>query len=570
MTTSWSAPFCWSGTTFVSGSAPITTPAAWIESARVRPFERAGEVDDLLRDGVGVDRLAQLGARLHALLERLARPFRDQLRDPVDGAVGDLEHAARIADGGAGGHRREGDDLRDAVTAVLLGHVVDDPLAAGDREVDVHVGHRLAARVQEPLEHQVVLDRVEVGDLEAVGDDAPGGRAATRADADPLLLREVDEVPDDQEVVGEPHLADRLQLVAEPFAQLVGHCPVALRQPLLAELDEVVERVAAVGHGELREQDPVQRELDVAALRDLERAPKRRVLAGEVAGHLLGRLEVEVVGVELPVVRVLQRVAGLDAEQRLVGARVLVPEVVDVARRDGRELGRPCQLDELRQDPLLHLEVRVLQLDVDVVAAEHLREPVELGARVRDAVLLERLADAAREAAGERDHAGRVPLEELPVDARLVVVALEVAEARQLDQVRVAGLIGREEREVGVALLLGVAVVGDVDLAADDRLDAGSLGRLEQLHRARHRPVIGERDSRHLELGGALDEVGDPARTVENRVLGVDVKVNERCVGHAERTPYKRPRRVPERFPQFGRIFLAGRLWNARGRARAP
>jgi hypothetical protein len=37
VTTSWSAPFCWSGTMFISGSAPITTPAAWIESCRVRP-----------------------------------------------------------------------------------------------------------------------------------------------------------------------------------------------------------------------------------------------------------------------------------------------------------------------------------------------------------------------------------------------------------------------------------------------------------------------------------------------------------------------------------------------------
>ena len=89
-----------------------------------------------------------------------------------------------VADGGARGHRREGDDLRDAVAAVLLGHVVDDALAAGDGEVDVHVGHRLAARVEEPLEEQVVADRVEVGDLEAVGDEAAGGRAAARADAD--------------------------------------------------------------------------------------------------------------------------------------------------------------------------------------------------------------------------------------------------------------------------------------------------------------------------------------------------------------------------------------------------
>ena len=37
VTTSCSDPFCWSGTTSMSGCAPMTTPAAWIESARVRP-----------------------------------------------------------------------------------------------------------------------------------------------------------------------------------------------------------------------------------------------------------------------------------------------------------------------------------------------------------------------------------------------------------------------------------------------------------------------------------------------------------------------------------------------------
>ena len=37
VTTSWSGPFCWSGTTSISGSAPMTTPAAWIESWRMRP-----------------------------------------------------------------------------------------------------------------------------------------------------------------------------------------------------------------------------------------------------------------------------------------------------------------------------------------------------------------------------------------------------------------------------------------------------------------------------------------------------------------------------------------------------
>ena len=148
------------------------------------PFERLRELEDLLRDGIAVDGLAQLAVRLQAFGERLAGAFGDQLGDLVDDAVGHFEHAAGVADGGACGHRREGDDLRDAVAAVLLGDVVDDALASGDGEVDVHVGHRLAAGVQEALEHQVVAERVDVGDLEAVGDEAAGGRAAAGADAD--------------------------------------------------------------------------------------------------------------------------------------------------------------------------------------------------------------------------------------------------------------------------------------------------------------------------------------------------------------------------------------------------
>jgi hypothetical protein len=82
------------------------------------------------------------------------------------------------------------------------------------------------------------------------------------------------------------------------------------------------------------------------------------------------------------VVRILERVARLDAEQRLVRARVLVKQVVDVAGRDQRQPGRAGQLRELRVDPLLDLETGVLDLDVGRLLAEDLREPVEVGLRV--------------------------------------------------------------------------------------------------------------------------------------------------------------------------------------------
>ena len=73
------------------------------------------------------------------------------------------------------------------------------------------------------------------------------------------------------------------------------------------------------------------------------------------------------------------------------------------------------------------VEPRVLDLDVGRVAPEDLDEPVEVGRRVRLARFLERLRDAPGEAAGECDQPRRVGLEQAPVDARLVVIALQIA-----------------------------------------------------------------------------------------------------------------------------------------------
>ena len=414
-------------------------------------LERPREVDDLLRGRLGVVGVLEVGARLQAVGERLAGAFRNQLRDLVDDAVRDLEHAARIAHRRAGGHRPEGDDLGDAVAAVLLGDVVDHPLAALDGEVDVDVRHLLAARIEEALEEQVVADRVDVGDLERVRRERAGGRAAARADADPVHLREVDEVPDDQEVVGEAHLLDRLQLELEPLAQLRRHLVVAALEPPLAQLDEVLEGVAAVRRRELRQVDVAELDLERAALGDLERAPHRVLVAGEVERHLRRGLEIELVRVEVPVVRVLERVARLDAEERLVRIGVGGGEVVDVTGRDERQLRLGGELHELGVDALLHVEARVLELDVGALASEDLRQPVEIRAGVGGPVLLERLADAAGEAAGERDQPLRVGLQQLPVDARLRVVALEESERGELDQVRVALVRLGQQRQVRVA-----------------------------------------------------------------------------------------------------------------------
>ncbi len=160
---------------------------------------------------------------------RVRAEGRDHLGDPVDLGERDLEDPADVPDGGPGGHRPEGDDLADVLLAVLLRDVFDHLLPAPGAEVDVDVGQADALGVEEALEEEVVLDRVDVGDAQAVGDHAPRRRAAAGADGDALLPGGLDEVPDDEEVALEAHLLDEPDLAVEPLLVLLEGVAVAAR-----------------------------------------------------------------------------------------------------------------------------------------------------------------------------------------------------------------------------------------------------------------------------------------------------------------------------------------------------
>ena len=177
------------------------------------------------------------------------------------------------------------------------------------------------------------------------------------------------------------------------------------------------------------------------------------------------------------------------------------------------------------------VEVGVLDLDVEVLLAEDLNHQVHLRTGGTLVAAHDRLVDAAGQAAAEGDQALRVLLQQVEVDARLVVVALEVAEGDQLDQVVVPLEVLGEQRQVGPVAasggLLRAPILDEVDLAADDRLDACLRGGPVEVDGARHGAVVRDRDRRHLELHGALDQLADTAGAIENRVLGVAVEVNE-------------------------------------------
>ena len=148
-------------------------------------------------------------------------------------------HAAHVFDGGLGGHRVEGDDLADAIPAVLVGDVADHLFTAVVGEVHVNVGHAHALRVQEALEEQVIADRIDVGDAQHVGDEAARG-GATRDAAHALAARVVDVVPDDEEVGDEALGADDLELVVEAALQPLADLAVVLADAVETERIEIL------------------------------------------------------------------------------------------------------------------------------------------------------------------------------------------------------------------------------------------------------------------------------------------------------------------------------------------
>ena len=108
-------------------------------------------------------------------------PVGDEFGEPVALVQVQVAHARHVLYGELGGHGAEGDDVGDVVRAVEVLHVLYHAVAALIVEVHVDIRHADSLRVEEALEEEVVLDRVQIGDSEAVGHHAAGSAASPGA-----------------------------------------------------------------------------------------------------------------------------------------------------------------------------------------------------------------------------------------------------------------------------------------------------------------------------------------------------------------------------------------------------
>ena len=194
-------------------------------------LELLGKLQRLAHQRVGA---AQLLAEVGHVLEAVLEVCLVLLALLVDGhVVGDelgqavrLGHAealdtGHVLDGHLGGHGAVGDDVRHLFGAVVLGDVAQHVGTSVVVEVDVDIGQRDAVGVEETLEQQVVLHRVDLRDAQAVSHARARRRATAGADADAQFVAgDVYEVLHDEEVSGETHRLHNVQLELYAFLQL--------------------------------------------------------------------------------------------------------------------------------------------------------------------------------------------------------------------------------------------------------------------------------------------------------------------------------------------------------------
>ncbi len=313
-------------------------------------------------------------------------------------------------------------------------------------------------------------------------------------------------------------------------------------EALEAQLFEIVVDAQLARRLECGQEVFLELELEVAARGDLEGVLQRLRRGGgeRQGGHFGAGLEVELLGLLLHrPVGVADDLGGLQADQDLAGVGVLARQVMDVVARRQRDVHLLGQVQQQRQHLLLLGQAVVMDLDEEVVL-ERLAVPARRRLGLLRLAAQQVVGDLALDAGRHDQQAVLVFFQQLLVDARLAVEALQERGGDQLAEVAVALVVAHQRQQVEVVQLV-LAAVGaveararrQVELGADDGLDLALLGLLVEVDRAQDRAVVGQRHGGHLEGARLLEQVVDLQGGVEQAVLRVHVEVDEALHSHS-------------------------------------
>ena len=491
-----------------------------------------GRVDQLRDLRIGVVHPLQLCRDLQRTLQGHFQFHGDLFCHRIHLLIRDPHYTADIADGVAGCHGAEGDDLRHMVSTVFAVDVINDFLSAFVAEIHIEVRHTDTLRVQKAFKDQIIADGVDIRDAHTVSRNAACAGAAARAHRDALTLGVVDVVPHDEVVVCVAHLFDHADLVAQTvFVGLRYIRPIAAFQTLPAELFKKRLIIHTVRRFVIWNFSVSKIKIKVTLFGNFGGIFAGFRHHGEQIIHFVCRFDIELVGLELHLIRILNGLAGLDAQQDALHLGILPAQIVGVVGGCHGDACFPRKLDELRQNDVVLFQAMILQLNVIVPLAEQVAVPQGAGFGTLIVACQNGLRDLTGQTGRQADQSLVILLQQLLIDAGLGVKALHKRGRYHFDKVFVTGLIFAQQDQMVIAIdlvhLIKAGAGGNIDFAADNRLDARLFSRLVKLHTAVHNAMVRAGNSGLSALFYALHQLVDAAGTVQKAVFRMDVQMNE-------------------------------------------
>ncbi len=170
----------------------------------------------------------------------------------------------------------------------------------------------------------------------------------------------------------------------------------------------------------------------------------------------------------------------------------------------------------------------VVNFDEIAIPEYRLKVPRGLGRAVHLA-FHEGLGNRPTETARQNDEPLGMFGEQLKIDARLVIIAVNEADRNKFQKIAIARFVRCQNRQVMFVAGAAIAMAPGrhIHLAPDDRLDPLGFCFEVELKSPIQDAVIGERNCRHAKLGCAGNHFFRATRAVKQRVFAVGVKVNE-------------------------------------------
>lgn len=209
-------------------------------------------------------------------------------------------------------------------------------------------------------------------------------------------------------------------------------------------------------------------------------------------------------------------------------------DVVDIVATDYLEVEIGRNLQEGRNDSKLFLDPVIHDFDKIVFAAEHFDKLADSFSRLGFFAFKEKLGDDSLKTAGESDQSIGMGGEEFEIGPRLVVKSVDIRVGDDLHQVLITFEVLCKEAHVVIfsaADLFFFPGRHEVNFGADQRFDVVFLGGSVKIDRTEEISVVGKCDRLHSEMAGLGKQTVDPAGSVEEAVIGVNVEMNEFLVG---------------------------------------